>query len=84
MIMPAIAPGRKTMPAVLVESMSGIMAFCNEVLRIGETAWRLVAPRARAASMSRRRARTSSRILARVRLAVFMEFPITMPPIGMR
>ena len=51
---------------------------------MGETAWRLVAPSASAASTFCRCAWRSSRILASVKLAVFMEFPTTIPPQGMR
>src|SRR5215218_2817311 len=46
--------------------------------------WRLVAPRARAASSLGRCSLTSSRMRVSVRLAAFMEFPITMPPSGIR
>src|ERR671921_743901 len=84
MIMPTIAPGRKIMPVVFVESISGIMAFRSAVFRMGETACRLVAPRASAASTLSRCSATSSRTLASVRLAVFMAFPITMPPSGIK
>jgi hypothetical protein len=84
MIMPTIAPGRKIMPVVFVASMSGIRARLSAVLRMGETACRLVAPKARAASTLSRCSATSSLILVRVRLAVFMELPMTMPPSGMR
>jgi hypothetical protein len=84
MIIPAIAPGRKTIPTVFVESISGIIALRREALRIGEAAWRLVAPKARAASTLRRCSETWSRIRVSTRLAVFMELPITMPPSGIR
>jgi hypothetical protein len=84
MSMPTIAPGRKMMPVVFVESISGIMALRSAVLRMGETACRLVAPRASAASTLSRCSVTSSRTLVSVRLAVFIELPMTIPPSGIR
>src|SRR5215218_9551436 len=84
MIMPTIAPGRKIIPVVFVASIRGMRARWSAVLRMGATAWRLVAPRARAASSLSLCSATSSRIRVIVRLAAFMEFPITMPPRGIR
>ena len=49
MIMPTIAPGRKMIPVVFVASMRGMRALWRAVLRMGDAAWRPVAPRARAA-----------------------------------
>ncbi len=84
MIMPTIAPGRKMIPVVFVASISGMRALCSAVFKIGVTAWRLVAPRARAASTLSRCSARSSRMRVIVRLAAFMEFPITIPPSGIK
>src|SRR4028118_1617398 len=62
MIMPTIAPGRKIMPVVFVASMRGMRARWRAVSRMGDTAWRLVAPRARAASALRLCSVPSSRV----------------------
>ena len=84
MSIPTIVPGKKTMPVVFVESISGIIPERRLRVTSPRAAWFEVAPRARVASIRAAPPRTSSPRRLSATAAAVMEFPITIPPTGTR